>query len=63
MLTDINPNAASLLNFVFTSAGKDKDEKYDLKSELLGNLGNDVIAYSKAPARRHRGGFQGRPLR
>lgn len=50
MLTDINPSAATLINFLFTSAGKDKDEHYDLKSELLGNLGNDVICYSKAPA-------------
>ncbi|HWD19496.1 MAG TPA: hypothetical protein VHB20_09460 [Verrucomicrobiae bacterium] len=49
MLTDINPNAAGVMNFIFSSAGKDKDDKYDLKAELLSNLGNDVITYGKAP--------------
>ena len=48
MLTEFNPQYSSLLNFVLTTAGKDKDEKYDLKSELLGNLGDDIIHYEKA---------------
>src|SRR5208283_2418037 len=30
-------------------AGKDKDEHYDLKAELLDNLGDDIISYDKAP--------------
>jgi hypothetical protein len=47
MLAEFNPQYSSLLNFVMTSAGKDKDEKYDLKSELLGNLGDDIIHYEK----------------
>lgn len=49
MLTEFNPQYASLINFVLQTAGKDKDEKYDLKSELLGNLGDDIIHYEKAP--------------
>jgi hypothetical protein len=48
MLNEFNPQYSSLLNFVLQSAGKDKDEKYDLKSELLGNLGDDIIHYEKA---------------
>jgi hypothetical protein len=37
------------LTTVFQMAGKDKDEHYDLKSELLNNLGDDIISYEKAP--------------
>ena len=33
---------------LFQMAGKDKDEHYDLKAELLGNLGDDIIGYEKA---------------
>lgn len=49
MLNDINPQYGSLLNYVLAQAGKDKDEKYDLKAELLDNLGDDVISYGKPP--------------
>ena len=49
MLNDLNPQYSSVINFVLQTAGKDKDEKYDLKSELLGNLGDDIIHYEKAP--------------
>jgi hypothetical protein len=49
MLNNFNPQASTVLNFILQTAGKDKDEKYDLKSELLGNLGDDIIHYEKAP--------------
>jgi len=49
MLNEFNPQYSSLINFVLQTAGKDKDENYDLKSELLGNLGDDVIHYEKVP--------------
>jgi hypothetical protein len=49
MLNDLNPQYSSVINFVLQTAGKDKDEHYDLKSELLGNLGDDIIHYEKAP--------------
>jgi hypothetical protein len=49
MLNEFNPQYGSVINFVLQTAGKDKDEKYDLKSELLGNLGDDIIHYEKAP--------------
>jgi hypothetical protein len=50
MLNEFNPQYGSVINFVLQTAGKDKDEHYDLKSELLGSLGDDVIHYEKAPA-------------
>ncbi len=49
MLNEFNPQYGSVINFILQTAGKDKDEKYDLKSELLGNLGDDIIQYEKAP--------------
>jgi hypothetical protein len=49
MLNDIVPAAImGQLNAVFQMAGKDKDEHYDLKTELLDNLGDDIIGYEKA---------------
>lgn len=49
MLNESSPQYASLLNFIMQNAGKDKDEKYDLKTQLLSNLGDDIIHYEKAP--------------
>jgi hypothetical protein len=50
MLTDLIPaQYMAGLTTVFQMAGKDKDEHYDLKSELLNNLGDDIISYEKAP--------------
>jgi hypothetical protein len=46
---DIDPRYGSAINFVLQNAGKDKDPNYDLKSQLLGNIGNDIIHYEKAP--------------
>lgn len=49
ILNDSNPQYANLINFILQTAGKDKDEKYDLKAQLLGNLGDDIIHYEKPP--------------
>ncbi len=50
MLNDVvPPQIMAQINMVFGMAGKDKDEKYDLKAELLDNMGDDIITYSKAP--------------
>jgi hypothetical protein len=46
-LGDISPSYGGLINFVLESAGKDKDEKYNFKSELLSSLGDDVVGYEK----------------
>jgi hypothetical protein len=48
-IVGIYPAAKQGLDMFFETAGKDKDEKYDLKSELLGSLGNDIISYKKSP--------------
>jgi hypothetical protein len=50
MLNDmLPPQFMAQFNAVFQMAGKDKDEHYDLKAELLDNLGDDIISYQKAP--------------
>jgi len=48
-LNQINPSAAQMFNYFLDLAGKAKDEKYDLRSELLGNLGDDIINYERNP--------------
>jgi hypothetical protein len=45
----VPPQYVAGLNAMFSLAGKDKDEHYDLKSELLNNLGDDIISYEKPP--------------
>ena len=40
---------AGLLQMMLSSAGKDKDPNFDLKKNLIGNLGDDFITYEKAP--------------
>jgi hypothetical protein len=50
MMNDLNPQFNRVVDFILQNAGKDKDEHYDLKSELLSNLGDDVINYEKAPS-------------
>jgi hypothetical protein len=49
MMNDLNPQFNRVVDFILQNAGKDKDEHYDLKSELLSNLGDDVINYEKTP--------------
>lgn len=48
-LSDISPSYGGVINFILESAGKDKDEKYNFKSELLSSLGDDIVGYEKAP--------------
>lgn len=49
MLTDIYPPTAGAIKLVFENAGKDKDPNFDLRKSLIGNLGDDMITYQKAP--------------
>ena len=49
LLGKINPGAKDAINFMLKGAGKTRDEKYDLRAELVGALGNDVITYQKIP--------------
>ena len=48
-LTEAIPQAAGFIKLVIDNAGKDKDPNFDLRQSLLGNLGDDVITYKKAP--------------
>lgn len=52
MMNDISPTAANLINFIIdtaNTAAKDKDPDFDLRKNLIGNLGDDIISYEKAP--------------
>ncbi len=49
MLMQISPQMAGGIKFIMDSAGKDKDPNFDLKRELIGNLGDDIISYQRKP--------------
>jgi hypothetical protein len=52
VLNDISPQLLSGLNFLFetaNTAAKEKDPDFDIKKNLFGNLGDDLIGYEKAP--------------
>ena len=49
MLGRIDPSIAGLVQLMLSSAGKDKDPNFDLKKNLISNLGDDIIQYSKVP--------------
>ncbi len=48
-LNQLNPTYAKSLDYVLGLAGKSDDEKYDLKSELLAWLGDDIMTYQRNP--------------
>jgi len=51
MLAEISPQSISGLNFVLDTANlaaKEKDPDFDVRKNLIGNLGDDVISYEKA---------------
>ncbi len=52
MLTSISPQMAGFLQLALSTAGKEKDPDFDLKSTLIGNLGDDLITMDKAPRSR-----------
>jgi hypothetical protein len=47
--TEAVPQIAGFVKLVLDNAGKDKDPNFDLRKNLIANLGDDVIAYEKAP--------------
>jgi hypothetical protein len=49
MLMQISPQSANGLKFFMDSVGKDKDPNFDLKRELIGNLGDDILSYQRKP--------------
>jgi hypothetical protein len=48
-LSKIEPSLAGMVQLMLGAAGKDKDPNFDLKKNLIENLGDDVIVYTKAP--------------
>ncbi len=48
-VTEAIPQAAGFIKLVVENAGKDKDPNFDLRKNLIANLGDDVISYQKAP--------------
>lgn len=49
MITEINPQMAGFLQMMLGAFGKDKDPNFDFKTQFIGNLGDDLISYAKAP--------------
>jgi hypothetical protein len=43
------PQAAGFIKLIVDNAGKDKDPDFDLRKNLIANLGDDIISYQKAP--------------
>jgi len=51
-LAELSPEGASFLSYVLDSANlraKEKDPDFDLRKNLIGNFGDDIITYDKAP--------------
>jgi hypothetical protein len=49
MLVEISPQAGGVFKLMFENAGKDKDPNFDMRRELIGNLGDDIIGYERSP--------------
>ena len=52
MLQDISPQMLSGWNFMLNTANlaaQEKDPNFDLRQQLMGNMGDDLITYKKAP--------------
>jgi hypothetical protein len=45
----VSPQFSGFIQLMISQAGKDKDPSFDLKKNLVGNLGDDVVSYAKAP--------------
>jgi hypothetical protein len=49
LLASISPEISSAIQLFMSFAGKDKDPNFDLKKNLIGNLGDDFISFEKNP--------------
>src|SRR5207244_7522517 len=49
MIGEISPQGAVGIKAMIDYAGKDKDPDFDLRKNLIGNLGDDLISYQKSP--------------
>jgi len=48
-LTELAPPMAGIMAMLVDNAGKDQDPNFDLRKNLIANLGDDLITYEKAP--------------
>src|SRR5206468_156625 len=51
-LSEVAPQSVSYLNLLLDTAtanAKEKDPNFDVKKNLIGNLGDDMVSYEKAP--------------
>ncbi len=60
-LTEAIPQASSVIKMMMDSAGKDKDPNFDLRKQLIANLGDDIINYQKAPRKQTLGDLSSPP--
>ena len=52
MVSDVSPQWLNGINFLLdtaNTAAKEKDPGFDIKKNVIGNLGDDMISYEKAP--------------
>jgi hypothetical protein len=52
MVKDVSPQWLNGINFLLetaNTAAKQKDPRFDINKNLIGNLGNDVVSYQKTP--------------
>lgn len=49
MLVEISPQFGGVFKLMFENVGKDKDPNFDMRRELVGNLGDDLITFQKNP--------------
>jgi len=52
MLGDMSPSAINGINYLIDSANdslREKDPNFDIRKQIIGNLGNDLVTYQKAP--------------
>lgn len=47
------PTARSVVELMFQSVGKETDPNYDLRRELIGNLGDDIVLLENRPTTNH----------
>lgn len=48
-LAAVSPQLNGFVQLMVAQAGKDKDPSFDLKKNVVGNLGDDLVSYGKAP--------------
>ena len=49
ILTDLNPQMAGVVTLMLENVGKDKDPNFDLRKQIFGNLGADIVTIQKSP--------------